>query len=300
MSMLCRILSVIILFTSCVQIEAESNPSVQESVTQRQTRTTPRRSFNYRVEATTQIVGFHLMVNGVGLLSSDGGTSVSTEVNINDWMVSGNNDVSITIIWPDGIDFSPGTGSARFRFFSNNSLIKDISWPASGIQDIRASYPHTFNDSFRSSGFPRVLLERSERVISSFGVLPRDDQAEIIEIAVQLRRAFIEKNIESINNLLGTKYEDLARAHFTTAAEIRAEENAKFQELMSKEGYTVVFSGRNSFSSVADDRVVRLGQGRLAFHEPAIIINYRENRRSERFTMELYFAKIDGNWVIIR
>ncbi|MDR0447101.1 MAG: hypothetical protein LBH07_00360, partial [Treponema sp.] len=55
--------------------------------------------------------------------------------------------------------------------------------------------------------------------------------------------------------------------------------------------------GRFSFSSFADDRVVRLVQGPIRELRPALIINSRGNSQWE---MELYFAKIDGKWVIIR
>jgi len=240
------------------------------------------------------------MINDFEVLLVNNGANLNTQVLINDWMVSGNNDISITVLWPDGIEFNPGMGSATFRLFSNTSLVREFRWPVSNVPDIMTSYPHTFSDTFRSSGFPRVMLERAERVISTAGVLPRDDQEAIMDIATQLRRAFIERNIERINELFSTKYADLAIARFTTVAEIRAEETAKFRELMAKEGFTVVFDGRNRFHSVAEDRAVRLGQGRIGFHEPALIFSFRENRRTERWNMELYFAKIDGNWVIIR
>ena len=293
-----RLLPVLLLFNACVQIQADNSNIAQDSST-RPVRV-PRRSYDYRLEATTQLVGFDLVVNGFEVLLVNNGANHTTQVLINDWMISGSNDISVTVLWPEGIEFNPGQGSATFRLFSNTTLVREFRWPASGIPNIMTSYPHEFSDTFRSSGFPTVMLERAERVISSAGRLPADDQAEIVAIAAQLRRAFVERDMESINYLLRAKYEDLATARFTTAAEIRAEENTKFQELMGKEAYTVAFSGRNSFNSVANDRVVRLGQGRIGFPEPALIISYRENRRTERWNMELYFAKIDGNWVIIR
>ena len=298
MRVLWRFLPIVMLLAACVQIKAENAP-VPESVPA-SVRGTPRRSYRFRVDISSQIVGFTLMVNGVEILVGDGGTNFTSQVNINDWMVSGNNDITITISWPDGVSFTPGASSASFKLFSNNTLLREFNWPAAGIQDTRSSYPYTFDETFRAGGFPRVMLERAERVISSTGVLPRDDQAKIAAIAEQLRRAFAEKNTESIDNLLRAKYADLAAARFTTFAVIKAEADAMYRELMEKEGYTVFFSGRNSFFSAADDRAVLLGQGRIGFPEPALIITWRDGRRTNRWTMDLYFARIDGNWVIIR
>ena len=215
-------------------------------------------------------------------------------------MVSGSNKIDITVLWPDDVQFSPGISSASFKLFSNDKVIKEFKWPLSSIPDVINAYPHTFTESFNASGFRKVQLEQAERIISSAGTLPREDQTEIADIAQQIRTAFTEKNIDAINELMGTKYADLAVARFTTAAAVRAEEEEKYRELMDKTGFTVYFNGRNSFFSAADDRAVRLGQGRIGFPEPALIITWREGGKAMRWTMDLYFAKINGKWVIIR
>jgi len=286
------------LFSACAQTPHEDDDAniIPNSVSNRNS---ARRTYLYRVDAVSEIAGFSIMVNGAEILSADGGDSVSSKVDINDWMISGNNKIDITIFWPDNVKFSPGISSASFKLFSNNTLIKEFKWPLAASDSLK-SYPYTFTEVFKANGFPKVLLENAERVISSAGTLPRADQGEIAEIAQQLRKAFTEKNIDAIDNLLKTKYADLATARFTTAAVVKAESGAKFRELMEKEGYAVYFNNRNSYFSAAEDKAVRLGQGRIGFPEPALIITWRDNKKTSRWTMELYFAKIDGKWVIIR
>ena len=297
MRVIWRVLPVLLFFSGCVQLDAETALSVPDSVHVAQA-LTQRRS--YRIEASTQMVGFSLMINGIELQITDGSEPFTSQISINDWMISGNNDVAITISWPDRVPFSPDTSSASFRLFANNTLLREFKWPVSEIQDTANAYPHTFTETIRADYFPRVLLGRAERVISSAGVLPREDQTEIADLAEQLRTALREKDMEKINELLMTKYTDLAAARSVSPSSVRNEANNTFRELMEKENYAIFFNGRNSFFSVVDDRAVRLGQGRIGFPEPALIITYRENRTTVRWVMELYFAKINGTWVIIR
>jgi hypothetical protein len=70
---------------------------------------------------------------------------------------------------------------------------------------------------------------------------------------------------------------------------------------MEKDSYGVMpFYGRYGYFSIADDRLVRVVQGRIGFAEPALVITYREGRRTRRHDVDLYFAKIDGKWMILR
>jgi hypothetical protein len=296
-----RILPVVFLLSACVQIKAADSSAVPDPAGDKPVRGS-RQNYRYYVEIASQTVGFSLLVNGVELLSADGGSTFTSQTDINDWMISGNNDIAVTIIWPERTAFAPGVSSASFKLFSNTTVVKEFKWPAPGIQDVSGSYPHTYTDTFKAaSGFPKVLLERAERVFSSAGVLPREDQAEIVAITEQFRRAFTEKNMEDIDALLKTKYADLAAARFTTPGAVKTETNLQYRELMEKDGYAIkAFSGRYSYFSTADDRVVRLVQGRIGFPEPALVVTWRDGRAARRWELDLYFAKIDGKWVIIR
>jgi len=294
------VLLLLVLFSACAQTP-EENAAPPVPGTLSPVRSTPKRTFFYRVEASSQTVGFNILINGAELLVSETPKPSGVNTAINDWMVSGNNEISITIFWPDGVKFAPGTASASFKLFSNDALVKEFLWPVAGVPDQNNSYPYTITETFKADGFPKVSLEKAERVISSAGVLPRDDQEVIAALAGDLRKAFTEKNIAGIGALFQTKYADLAVARFTTPAAVKAEADEQYAELMGKEGYAVTPATRRySYSSTADDRVVRVNQGRVGFPEPALVITWKEGRATRRWDMELYFAKIDGNWVIIR
>jgi hypothetical protein len=264
----------------------------------------PQKTYRYRFESNVRTIGYTLLVNGAELHVFEGGSGKSSTVStvVNDWMISGNNEIDITLFWPDGLKFTPGAGSAVFTFFVNDTQIKEYRWPMADVPENTNSY--TIRDTFKADGFPKVLIERAERVISSTGALPLSDQEEIAALAEQVRQAFTEKDISRIDSLFGLKYADLAAARFTTAVALRTEMDAQFQEIMEKEAYAVrpfAYYGRYGYFSTADDRIVRLVQGRIGFPEPVLVITYRnEARRTARYDLDLYFAKISGKWVIIR
>jgi hypothetical protein len=285
------------LFCACIGMPQEGSTTSKYGSSSRAS----KQSYFYRIEASSQMLGFNVLVNGAELLVSEGGKPSEFRTEINDWMVSENNQIAITIFWPFGVKFTPGVSSASFKLFSNDTLIKEYQWPAPGVPDQSASYPHTINETFRAADFPKVLLEKAERVISSTGVLPHDDQQAINALVEQLRKAFTEKNTAVIDELLKVKYSDLAIARFSPLAVIKEEADQQYSELMEKETYTVrPFSGRYGYFSTANDRVVRVVQGRIGFPEPTLGITWRDGRTTQRWELELYFAKIDGKWVIIR
>ena len=292
------VLLFIAVFSACAQTPPGNDTTGQKPVLM-PSRSSSKRAYYYGVDAVSGVIGFSIMVNGVEVMAAEGGSSVEAKIDFNDWMVSGNNKIDINVFWPDNVKFSPEVGSGSFRIFSNDKSIKEFKWPLAPPDRIN-SYPHTFTEIIKADNFPKVLLEKAERVISSAGTLPRADQNAIAEIAQQLRKAFTEKDIETIDSLFNTKYSDIAVARFMTPAAVKAGANEQFRDIMNKEGYAVFFNGRNSYFSAADDRAVRLGQGRIGFPEPALIITWKEGRTNRRLEMDLYFAKIDGKWLIIR
>ncbi|MDR2314353.1 MAG: hypothetical protein LBE02_07440 [Spirochaetaceae bacterium] len=293
MKFLSGALLALIVFAACAHSEGDSAPP-------RLTERPPQRVYRYYLDVSSDIVGFNLLVNGTELLVVEG-KNHSSRVDINDWMVSGDNELVISITWPEGVKFAPGTSSASFKLFANDTLLREYRWPAAGAADAAASYPYTISETFKPVAFPRILVEKAEKVISSAGTLSQADQEEIAALAEDLRRAFTGKNLAEINSLFGIKYADLAAARFTTTTAIRTETAALYGELMEKEAYTVrPFYGRYGYFSTADDRLVKVVQGRIGFPEPALVITYREGRRTLRYDLDLYFAKIDGRWVILR
>jgi hypothetical protein len=295
----CCILLVFVLVSACAQTPADVDSASAPTAVK-----VPKKIYQYRFEIDARTIGYTLLVNGAEMSVFEGGNGKTSTVStiINDWMISGNNEIAINIFWPDGLKFTPGAGSGVFRFFVNDTQIKEYRWPLAEVPENTNSY--TINDTFKAEGFPRVLIERAERVISSTGALPQSDQEEIAALAEQVRQAFTEKDISRLDSLFEFKYADLAAARFTTAAAVRAEMNAQFREVMEKEAYAVrpfSYYGRYGYFSTADDRVVRLVQGRIGFPEPVLVITYRnEARRTARYDLDLYFVKIDGKWIIIR
>ncbi|MDR2143140.1 MAG: hypothetical protein LBP29_02075, partial [Treponema sp.] len=98
------------------------------------------------------------------------------------------------------------------------------------------------------------------------------------------------------------KNADLAAVRFLPPEEYRAASEAFYLELINRTDFSVrPLNGHYSFFSTADDRLVKVTQGRVGFAEPAIILEYRDDGGKKlHYEQDLYFAKIDGAWVIIR
>jgi hypothetical protein len=133
------------------------------------------------------------------------------------------------------------------------------------------------------------------------GVLPQADQAEITAVVEKLRQGFAAKDLEAIDELFAAKYADIATARFLKTEEYKAEMDAFYTELFSREAFAVrPLYSRYNFQSTAADRLVKVMQGSLGFPEPALVMTYRENKRTRRYDLDLYFAKIGGKWLIVR
>jgi hypothetical protein len=259
--------------------------------------------YRYHFDISANTAGFSLVVNGTEMLSFEGGKSYSQSVNLNDWMVSGNNEFALSLFWPDEAKFTPGKASAAFVLSvertppggkKEESVLYTLQWPGTTAE----TYPFTVTETFRPGKFPRVLLEKAEPVR---GVLNRTDQDEITAVVDQLRAAFSAKDLDAIDGLFAAKYRDIAAARFIKPQELKAEMDDFYTQLFKREAFAVrPLYTRYSFQSTADGRLVKVMQGSISFPEPALVATYRENRRTARYDLDLYFAKVDGKWIIVR
>lgn len=283
--------------TACVQIEPARVPAESVTGTGNGAVETPllfRQFYTFDIDARS--AGFSLFLNGTELVFFEGDGDYSASTPLNDWMLPGENNFSITII-----PFPPAA-AASFRFSLKQqtdgafppSVLFTFAWPEDGAR-------REISGRFGAEGFPDLLAGKAERVISSSGVLPRSDQGEITVLTQAFRQALSEKNIDALHSLLEAKYRDAAAVRFIPAEEYRAESGVLYSSLMEKPGFTVLpLYGGYTFHSTADDRLVKVMQGRAGFPEPAVIVEYREGGVKVRREHDLYFAKINGRWAIIR
>jgi hypothetical protein len=297
-------------FASCAQFPPAAGPvgnagpadnveSVDTAEPARVENSAAEDRYRYSFEINSRSAGFSLLLNGVELVFFEGGSSYSDSVILNDWMVSGENEFSITVFPPE----NRRTVSCGFILKKRNiadgveSAFYTLDWPGAGGQ---TRFDTT--ERFTPENFPAALVEKAERVISAAGVLPMADQREITSSVQKLREAFAAKDIGTVNALMETKNADLAAVRFLPVEECRAASEAFYTDMMNRADFGVrPLNGHYSFLSTADDRLVKVKQGRVGFPEAAIILEYRDaGGKKARYEQDLYFAKIDGSWVIIR
>ncbi|MDR0402306.1 MAG: hypothetical protein LBH35_01810 [Treponema sp.] len=281
-------------FGSCVQVPVTGNDDPAETAAEAPT---ARYRYSFEIDSET---AFSLLVNGVELAFFEGGSSYSAPVILNDWMISGENEFSITVFPPEN---SRTASSCSFALKKKN-LADGVESTFYTLTRSGADGETMFDitERFTPEYFPVTLAEKAEKVIAAAGVLPMSDQREITSVVHRLREAFSAKDIGAINALMETKNADLAAARFLRPEECRAASETFYLELINKADFSVrPLNGHYSFLSTADDRLVRVMQGRVGFPEPAIIMEYRDDSGKKiRYEHDLYFAKIDGSWVIIR
>jgi hypothetical protein len=289
-------------FASCVQLPPAGNAEPADNVEPAGIvveDSADECRYHYSFEINSRAAGFSLLLNGEELVFFEGGSSYSGSVLLNDWMVSGENEFFIAVFPPE----NGRTASCGFILKKRNiadgaeSTLYTLDWPgASGATMF------DITERFTPENFPATFMEKAKRDISAAGVLPMADQREITSVVQKLRGAFAAKDIGTINALMEAKNADLAAVRFLPLEEYRAASDAFYAELMNRADFTVrPLNGHYSFLSTADDRLVKVMQGRVGFPEAAIILEYRDsNGKKARYEQNLYFAKTGGSWVIIR
>lgn len=283
-------------FGSCAQFPVTGNDDPVETVVENPA---AESRYRYSFEINSE-AAFSLLLNGVELVFFEGGSSYSAPVILNDWMISGENEFSIAVLPPE-----KGRTVSSYSFVLKKKNVTD------GVESTLYTFSRPGADGetrlditerFTPENFPAALIEKAEGVISAAGVLPMTDQREITSVVRKLREAFAAKDIGTINALVETKNTDLAAVRFLPVEECRAASEAFYLELINRTDFSVrPLNGHYSFLSVADDRLVKVMQGRVGFPEAAIILEYRDdNGRRARHEQDLYFAKINGTWIIIR
>jgi hypothetical protein len=288
-------LSALFVVISC----AQTGPArIQNGISETEAAPLVKYRYIFEVQST---IGFTLIFNGTELLFFEGGGTYSDSVFLNDWMISGINDFSINLL--------PLSGSAQNEPVCAFSL-KQYKKRPDGAPEESVLYTYQWltderrqdiSGNFHPEAFPFVLMEKASKTGSSAGALPRDDQTELTATVQAFKQAFSVKDIAAVNTLLERKYEDVAAARFFPVEEYRKENTVMYMELMEKPDFAVLpLNGHYSFHPVANGRLVKVMQGRTGFPEAALVLEYRDGGKKARYEQDLYFAKIDGRWVILR
>lgn len=310
-----QFLLIVFLFTAC----AQTGPFASAA----EVKTAPALRYVYNFEIKTKAVGFSLLLNGMGIASFDGAGDYTASIPVNDWALPGENELLIQFILPplpSGKQAAPQNTGSFCDFFlkqqifnaggglNEESVIYSYTWRAEGKDKNTGFGPvsevivpaEDVKGRFTLNKFPRVMISQAERLDNRS--LTKEDQEEISRIATMLQGAFSAKDLSAVDGLLKTRYRDLASARFLSAADFEAENSAFYASLVGNQGFAPrPPNGRYVFLSTMNGRLVKVTQGSVAFPLPALILEYRDDKgRRIRYDIDLYFAKINGVWLIVR
>jgi hypothetical protein len=231
----------------------------------------------YRAEISASGAGYSFLVNNTELSVYEGSGRKADTVILNEWLLSGENEITLNAYG--------GAGSLNVAVYRGDALLHRFT----GQGDWR----------FTPSDFPILLTEKAESVPY---VLPNADQQEITAVINQLRSALASKNTNALRTLLLTKYTDIAKARGAASEDLLGKRFTEYNILLYQNDFAVrPLSGHYSFHSMLADKVVKVTQGATGFPQPAIVITYKDaGGKAGAENINLYFAKINGKWVIIR
>jgi hypothetical protein len=303
----CISLAILLLFAGCAQSPATFSDGVPASGIQRGRGTNKETAAYYYVfTVASDIVGFSIQINDAEVAYFEGGKPYSGSIEINQWMMSGKNDYTVTVFWPENIKFTPGKGDFKLSLDvskkSGDTLKETMLYTLKGPKPGAAeTYPYGITETFVPEAFPATLLEKAERIMSDAGALPTEDRWEILDIVDRLSQALANQNAEAVYELQQDKYRDIALARYLPYETFRQQAEAEIRDLLGHANFEVRMTySKFNFLLTADNLLIRVVQGRVGFPEPAIIMTYRENNRTVQRSLDLYFAKIGGRWTIVR
>jgi len=250
------------------------------------------------LEVMTRSVGCVVGMNGTPLGEDYQGKGVSVNRTVNEWVLPKENKLDIFLFWPPARDFEPRTAQARLRVSVvdvkdgtpvGTEEIFTWTWPLPGLPE---GYPFILSQPIKIPIQPATELWNRAQPVES---VSEADQRQIITLLEQFLAALRAQDHTRLYELSILKFQDKGRADGHSADVMRQ---------VALEGYAELTSGnlvsmreldvdRLVFDPVAGGLAVRVSYGR---GQPPIVVETAEERRS----VDVYVAKVDGSWVIVR
>jgi hypothetical protein len=253
------------------------------------------------IQVASRAVDVEVVVNDIPLFGhSDGGGNFEMTEGVNRWLTVGLNRVRVFVRWPRDVPYAPGQASARVSVFIANPNLEFptsgrdlvvLQWPESGRAE---GYPAVAEGTFTLAEFPALRLWTVAERVRALTDLDRDQILTRIE---ELRAAILRGDSDAAYLQQSAKVEDTALAEGKTPAQLEASMRKQLQWLAGRPGLI-------ARPDVPADIVLRLvAEGRLVqatLSDGSPTIQFVERDRDRVIALEPMFARIQGEWRILR
>lgn len=254
--------------------------------------------FYLSVNSVNLITNFR--INDVFILSDPNAKGIVSDEPINLWIKPKTNRFTVELDLPKSEELNPALGKVNAVLFISDpeseipkpgKILTKFIWP---IPDQESVFPYVFNGTFDVENPPDTYLWKDAEQIET---LIDKDKEEMINKVNGLIDAFLKKDINRILSNLEYRFEEEARAEGKSAERIREVVTEQYNWMFGLGELTAekLDNSNAVLKIVGDSKVVQINKNQ---YDPAIII---QNEPSDlNFGINVFFAKIKGNWIIVR
>ena len=240
-----------------------------------------------------------LLINDVPIVLFSRHTDVDITEQLNRWIKPGKNILSIYLHWPGGISYSPD--EARFylrleaveigRKFRETPPLIEFIWPNTEREVEKYPYETQVAFDVESQDSPPSRLWREATQV----VIDEVTRQTIIDLILQLHQALQAKNTQVLSTLLDFKGIDSGVSHYLTQEDSRKSQLEFFQFFFDIPNWQMLPLKIDAleFHLLSEQRLILVSRPGM---EPAL----QSNDAGPRLLLPLYFAQIDGQWLVVR
>jgi len=241
-------------------------------------------------------------INDLFLVDSEMSGDVDITYPVNEWILAGENKLSLLIDWPESEPFEPDKAKLEASLFIHDGVsntptpgetIIELNWPEP--PEFPEEFPTTLQLPFEvESPPPHQFYEECANI----NQLTFSDRESIINITNTLRSAILSADTETLEDLLSYRYLDEARAQYKGGDGLLTTVVQQFTglgDMLGQFDVSEVSIEQASFELLYNNRLVKL---MIDKRHPLLI--YADSRQYLFAGVGLYFGRVEGKWCIVR
>lgn len=258
-------------------------------------------SFLYVIAVESDSLNFQVLLNDVPVKQALDGRGVNSETNVNPWIVEGANALEVRLGLPSGGGPEDGADNARsfqLRLFGGEhgrvpdpkDALVEFIWDAAA-RPLGGTMAKVFTREFRAE----ISFGRWRWQDSPPAPLAESDKQELVQLIRKVHRAFSEKDVGALTELLKLNSEEMARAMDIEEEMLVTGQSAFFSSLFESDGWRIEPLEESAlvFKPAAGGRLVEVTQ---AGGRPLVSGKTSEGQYASKFM----FGRVAGAWHILR
>ena len=258
-------------------------------------------SFLYVVAVESHSLNFRVLVNDVPLKQALDGRGVNSQTNVNPWIVEGTNVLEVRLGSPSGGGpeaRAGNSGSFQLRLFGGEhgrvpdpkDALVEFIWDAAA-RPLGETVATVFTKEFQADpSFGRWRWQDSPAA-----PLTESDKQELVQLIRKIHRAFSERDVGALTELLKFNSEEMARALDIEEEMFVMGQSQSLSSLFESDGWRIEPLEESAlvFEPAAGGRLVRVTQ---AGGEPLV----KGESNMGQYASSFMFGRVAGAWHILR